>query len=63
MANMIFFMTDRRGGEWFICRDCGNKEHYQTDFCPVCKNVRPHQNPEFRAALGNLIATAKKERV
>ena len=63
MQNMVYYTTDKNGKIWFICRDCGNKEHFQFTFCPVCKNEREHQNPEFRSALKTIIANAIKERV
>lgn len=63
MANMINYIRDRKGRTWYICRDCGNKELYQPDFCPVCHNVGRNPNPRYREALANLIASVLRGRV
>lgn len=59
MENMVYFATDKNGYLWFICRDCGNKEHSQFKFCPVCQNAHRNPDGEFKAALENLISTRR----
>ena len=57
--NMIPYIKDSQGRAWYICRDCGNKEMRQYNFCPVCKNTARNTNPEYLSALARLIASGR----
>ena len=56
MDNLIPYIVDRRGKQWYICRDCCNKEQIKHLFCPVCGNVKPSTNPEIKKAIAQVIA-------
>lgn len=57
--NMMPYIRDSKGRVWYICRDCGNKEMKQYNFCPVCKNISRGTNPERLSALARLIASGR----
>ena len=58
MDNMLFFAKDKKGRDWYICKDCGNKEMSRFLVCPICHN-EPNQDKEKREALNNLIINAR----
>lgn len=60
MENMLYYITDRKGRAWYICRDCGNKEMKKYNFCPVCKNTGKNPNPKFLRELANVIKAGGK---
>lgn len=61
MDNLIPYIVDRRGKQWYICRDCCNKEQIKRLFCPVCGNVKPSTNPEIKKAIAQVIAENRRK--
>lgn len=56
MDNMIPFAVIS-GRQWYICRDCGNKEQRKYNFCPVCKNEQKTTDPQKINAIAVLMAS------
>lgn len=43
------------GRQWYICKDCGDKEPTKYDVCPICKNEHKG-GKEMQMAIALLLA-------
>jgi hypothetical protein len=59
MDNLIPYIVDKKGKQWYICRDCANKEQFQFLFCPVCRNLKRSTNEALQKAVAGVLKSKR----